>query len=507
MTNNEATSGNRFGDRPLLHRILVLLVLLTGLGVRLIDLTEPPLDIHPTRQLHSALMARGMYYSQLTTAPEWMVDTAIRQGKREAVIEPPIMERLTAWGYQLTGGENVWIARLLSSIFWVLAGLALYSLAASLANPGGALVTLAVYLFITYGIQASRTFQPDPLMVSMIIVSWWAFIRWHEQMTWSSAILAGVATGFALFVKNISIFFLLIPFGFVLLGEGWKKTLTNRQVWCIAILSAFPALGYTLYGTYIGGFLSQQFSFRVFPALWVDLPNYSRWFKQVIDTLGLPGLLLALAGVWLFKRNHAFRFVIGGWVGYILYGLTFAYHIGTHDYYQLPFLPLAAVSMAPVFAIVVSQLDQFTLTNKRPILTFTLQVALLAAAFWSGRLVLTGQNYYAEPAFWRALGDRLRDTSVLGLTQDYGYRMAFYGWDSIENWPSTGDLAIRDLAGKGQADPVAVLEKQIAGKHYFLVTWFDEFERQGAVKSYLHSHFQAEQGDGYLLFDLQNPIQ
>ncbi len=38
------------------------MLLLLGLGIRLLDLTDPPLDIHPTRQLHSALMARGMYY-------------------------------------------------------------------------------------------------------------------------------------------------------------------------------------------------------------------------------------------------------------------------------------------------------------------------------------------------------------------------------------------------------------------------------------------------------------
>jgi 4-amino-4-deoxy-L-arabinose transferase-like glycosyltransferase len=472
----------------------------------MIDLTEPPLDIHPTRQLHSALMARGMYYSQATDAPEWMVETAIRQGKREAVIEPPLMERLVAWGYQLSGGENVWIARLLSSIFWVLAGLALYNLASSLVNPNGGLVAAGVYLFSTYAVQASRTFQPDPLMVSLIIVSWWAFYRWSEKPTWQAAILAGLMTGAALFVKNISIFFLIFPYLFILLERDWKGIIRNRQVWLVAILSALPALVYTIYGTYIAGFLSQQFGFRVFPALWVDLANYSRWFKQVIDTIGLPGLLLALAGIPLFTTGKPIRFILGGWIGYILYGLTFAYHIGTHDYYQLPFLPLAAISLAPIGAAILDSLAGFARTKKRVALAFILQVAILAAAFWSGRLVLTAQDYYQEPVFWRSLGDRLRDTSVIGLTQDYGYRMAYYGWDNIENWPSTGDLAIRDLAGKDHDDTISLLEKQIEGKNYFLVTWFEEFDRQPEIKKYLTSRFNAEQGDGYLMYDLLNPV-
>ena len=50
---------------------LALLAFLLGLAVRLYDLTDPPLDFHPTRQLHSALIARGMYYQNLDDIPDW----------------------------------------------------------------------------------------------------------------------------------------------------------------------------------------------------------------------------------------------------------------------------------------------------------------------------------------------------------------------------------------------------------------------------------------------------
>ncbi len=186
--------------------------------------------------------------------------------------------------------------------------------------------------------------------------------------------------------------------------------------------------------------------------------------------------------------------------------MTFAYHIGTHDYYQLPFLPLAAISMAPIGAVILSYLADAVREKKWVIPVNTLLVLIIMASFLSGRLLLLGQDYRSEPAFWRNLGDRLRDSSVLGLTQDYGYRMAYYGWDTIENWPSTGDLAIRDLAGKDKGDVISLLEKQITGEQYFLVTWFEEFNRQPEVKDYLTSHFAVEQGDGYLLFNLLEPL-
>ena len=35
------------------------------------------------------------------------------------------------------------------------------------------------------------------------------------------------------------------------------------------------------------------------------------------------------------------------WIGYLLFGMTFSYYFFTHDYYQLSFIPVVAISMAP----------------------------------------------------------------------------------------------------------------------------------------------------------------
>lgn len=495
-----------FSEHPILHKILLVFLLLVGMGVRLLDLTDPPLDIHPTRQLHSALMARGYYYETVSDAPDWMIRTAAQQAKREAVIEPPILERLTAWGYQLTGGENVWIARLLSSVFWVTAGLAVYSLAKKLTNADGGLLALGAYLLMGYGVQASRTFQPDPLMVSLMAAAWWAFYIWREKSTWRWAITAGVISGLAIFVKNSVVFFLAAPYVLLVLEPGWKAALRNKQVWAVAVLTIAPALGYTIYGTYIAGFLSQQFNFRVFPNLWFELANYSRWFKQVLDTAGLPALLMGIAGIPLLRSGRPMRFVLGIWLGYILYGLTFAYHIGTHDYYQLPFLAVLSISMAPLALVLLSGWKNITPRAFWKYAPFAAAILMVLAGFWSGRLTLLKDDYRAEPAFWLLLGDRLRDYPVIGLTQDYGYRMAYYGWDSIENWPGSGDLTLRQMAGKDKGDILELLEKNIAGKHYFLVTWFDDFDRQVEVRDYLDAHFTVEAGAGYRLYDLTHPL-
>jgi hypothetical protein len=86
---------------------IAALVLLLGLGlaIRLYDLTDLPLDFHPTRQLLSALKARGMYYQTLTDAPADHRAFAIQQWKVRAAIEPEVVERIVAFTYQFTGAQ------------------------------------------------------------------------------------------------------------------------------------------------------------------------------------------------------------------------------------------------------------------------------------------------------------------------------------------------------------------------------------------------------------------
>ncbi len=114
---------------------IAALVLLLGLGlaIRLYDLTDLPLDFHPTRQMLSALKARGMYYQTLTDIPADQRDFAIGQWKFRASVEPEFFERVVAFTYQFTG-EKLWIARIYSSVFWVIGAVFLFLLARQITS-------------------------------------------------------------------------------------------------------------------------------------------------------------------------------------------------------------------------------------------------------------------------------------------------------------------------------------------------------------------------------------
>src|SRR3712207_1056603 len=111
---------------PVLWTLLIGLLSIAALGVRVYHIDDPPMDFHPTRQYHSAVMARGYYYEAADSAPHWKRELAILNGQREGIIEPPIVELAAFLAYRVLGGEHLWIPRLLSSVFWLIGGAFLY---------------------------------------------------------------------------------------------------------------------------------------------------------------------------------------------------------------------------------------------------------------------------------------------------------------------------------------------------------------------------------------------
>src|SRR5215216_1638887 len=223
-----------------LIRIVALLILFsTALAIRLYDLTDLPLDINPTRQLLSVIKARALYFQ---TQPDGVstahLEMGIRQAKLKAQVEPVIFERLVAYTYRFTE-EKLWIARIYSSLFWLVGGIFLFLLVRDLVSFDAAIASTAYYLFFPYAIFASRTFQPDPLMVMLILSFWWTFSRWMQFPSWTNALLAGLVGGLAIFIKFPAAFFIIgAALGLALSRFTLRDLLHNGQIWAMAILGA-----------------------------------------------------------------------------------------------------------------------------------------------------------------------------------------------------------------------------------------------------------------------------
>jgi 4-amino-4-deoxy-L-arabinose transferase-like glycosyltransferase len=496
---------SNFYERPWIVKVFLLLALLVAFGLRMINLTNPPLDFASTRQLFSALKARGMYYQYVTDVPAETRQLAISLGE-VGIVEPPVLESIVSQTYRLTG-EYIWIGRIYSSLFWVLGGLALFLLIREFASASAAMVATLFYLFVPFGVIASRAFMPDPLMVALIIFSIWALFRWQNTSKWKWAILFGLFAGAALFVKNLSVFIILGGFIGVILGtRGLKRSIRDLQVWVMGALMVLPVGIYSIYSI-LKLNMGSQFALRFFPNMWVDPAFYFRWAFIINSNIGWTVTLVAIVSIFLADPKRERPLLIGMWIGYFIFGMAFSYYFYTHDYYQLSFIPVVAISMAPALRILFEKIFE-----RSPGLFSRLAIGILvlvglAVPVWYSRVQIVGSDYRNEPSFWAGIGDVLgHGQGVIGLTQDYGYRLAYWGWQKSAAWFTSADINLRYLAGQN-IDPAQKFAQDTAGKKYFLVTMFGELDNQPVIKDILNSDYPIfAQTDEYTIYDLQHPL-
>ena len=363
--------------RRLLLWGLLAITLLAGWGLRLYYITDPPLDFHAQRQYWDANRARLMYYRALqrsTTIPDWQMKIASANADQNNT-ELPIVESLAVAGYLLAGGEYLAIPRGIVASLYVLGGLFLFLLAARIFSAFPAFVALGYYLFLPFAVQATRTFQPDPLMVMLIVVSLYFLHRYTEEQTLRRLLPAGILTALTVLAKPNSLFFIIVPFALLILVKAIHETkgFKDRKALArvlplshVAIFTVLVVLGlsWTTWNYLHGGGVAQQAAKTHKPELFLD-PIWWKGYWMIVWGSALQywalvfGLLgLAAAGVqWARNRSDiraraACWLLVGGWLGYALYFYAFNYHVQSHIYYNLPMVPIAALSLAALVSAV-----------------------------------------------------------------------------------------------------------------------------------------------------------
>jgi hypothetical protein len=186
----------------------------------------------------------------------------------------------------------------------------------------------------------------------------------------------------------------------------------------------------------------------------------------------------------------------------------FSYHIITHTYYQLPLFVFIPLSISVVGKAIFQYFTEINGSSNFARLA-VIGIILVGIGFemWTVRVDLLRKDYREDPQFWAALGSKLgQSSSVIGLTQDYGNLLAYWGWKTVEQWPTTGDQNLRQLAGKGKTFD-EIFANRIEGQQYFLVTNFNQFDSQPDLKEKLFSTYPiVEQNSEYIIFDLQHPL-
>jgi len=485
--------------------LLVALLLLLGLILRLYDLTDPPIDFHSTRQLRGAIIARGMYYDMLPNPDPDLREQAIAYWGSTGQYEPSILEKIAAYTYLLMGEENWWVARIINSLFWIVGGIALYGLARRAASFASAVFALAYYVVLPFGVQASRSFQPDPGMVMWIILTIFFLYLWSEKPSWKWAVIAGLFGGMAILTKVVSVYIVGgAAIALVLYTLGLKRFWRNLQVWLMAVLMIFPS---AIYYINRGERASNYFTSWTLSLshLLLDPSLYVRWFSLVQSIMGFAAILLALTGILIAKPRYR-ALLLGMWAGYLIYGLFLPYQMYTHNYYHIQLIPIIALSLVPVVELLVEKLRE----QKRIWQIAFIGISLVGFIFsaWLSIAEFNRQDFRHEPAFWEEIGSYLpSDGKIIALTQDYGYRLMYFGWRKVALWPIRGERQLSKLRGN-EKEFENFFIKKTDDKSYFVITSFNQFNDQPDLKKMLESNYPVVgEGGGYLIYglDTQSP--
>jgi Dolichyl-phosphate-mannose-protein mannosyltransferase len=256
---NEACISPRPGDtskirpkqRRLIYRGVLSFILFGAAFLRLLYIDQPFVDFISWRQADDATIADNFFRGHLNIfLPEISWNGP---GPNYVGYEFQLSTYLAALLYHLLGRVD-WIGRGISIIFGLWGLFAFYNLIRRAFNEARALVSCAVYAVMPGGIFADRSFLPDPIMVSLVITSFWMLLAYlqNERTRYLSC---AVITGALGALTKISGLIIGLPAVYVILKllpeKGHARSRYLVRITLASIFVLFPIIVYYVWAVHI----------------------------------------------------------------------------------------------------------------------------------------------------------------------------------------------------------------------------------------------------------------
>lgn len=364
------------------------------------------------------------------------------------------------------------IPRVIAVITWVAGAIPVWAIASRIGSPLGALIAAALYLFLPYGIVASRNFQPDGLMT---LVSLWAIVallRYHDDPRGSRLATAALLVGVAGLIKPMSVF-LTVPAIVAAAGTPNESTVSReRTVARVCALVAgglLPPVLYYGFEALTGTLVRDQMRMRFEPHLMTTVFFWRGLAIMAARVETLPLLAGWVIAVFVAADPLGRRLLAALLAGYAAFAIAFTYHMPTHDYYHLPYIAVAAIGMA----VLVARVEGFFSARARARMAYALCAAVAVGgslAAWP-RLHLDDAERFAR--MYQEIGALTEhDTRALFLDTEYGYALMYHGELSGDSWPNRDDLAAEAIDGRPAVNAETRFARDYAEwvPNYFVVT-------------------------------------
>lgn len=473
-------------------KIALFLILALAFVLRLYKLSAPLADHHSWRQADTAAVARNFVKEGWDfLRPKIDNMTPLHPGKpnseRLFLVEPPVYNSIVAGVYSLTS-VRVEYARLVSIFFSLGSLILLYLLTSELLGKRTGLLAAFFFAVLPYNIFYSRVVLPEPMIIFLNLGMFLFALRWLES---NSKLDFSFFTVFSMlsFSQKAFPLFLLLPL-FVLIfkrfGFGFIK---RKELYLWLVFSFLP---FVLWRQWIS-----RFSEGIPANLWLFNQGgirfkgaFFHWiFAERIGKLilGYFGLPLAFLGLALKPKKEGLFFY--AWLFSIfIYIAVFASGNVTHDYYQIPLIPILCVFMAKGVDFLLFEKSAFGKVVSTVLLAAS--IAFMLAFSWyevRGFYHIQGGVDLAGAAV-----DELTPKNALVLTGDSNDATLLYNTNRL-GW--TGGFASNFPNSKESIGKI----KEMGGSVYVTT----KFDRNSEFGKYMLENFKViKETDQYIIFAL-----
>lgn len=327
----------------------LVLIIILGLVVRLYKIDSPIADWHSWRQADTAAVTRNFLkegfdpflpkYDDMSANS----DTSIPNPARFRFVEFPLYN-IFVYPLYLFFGTNVVFDRLVSVIFSLASLVLLYFISKKYVGEFAALLTAFIFAILPYNVYYSRTTLPEPTFVFFALGMIYFVDKWMEEKGLVWGIWGFIFTALAFLIKPWAIFFYL-----PLLYLSLKKRIFKKFL----IFSIFAFIPFILWRIWIlqqpegipaSSWLLNSDGIRFKPAFfwWIFSERLGR------EILSVSGLILFIIGVILKPKDG--NYFLHLWLlSALLFMVIFATGNVRHDYYQIMFIPTAAIFFSKGF--------------------------------------------------------------------------------------------------------------------------------------------------------------
>ena len=322
---------------------------------RLNGINNPVADWHSWRQADTAAVSRNFIKEGLTPLyPKFdsyyvLNEVGLPNPNRYFFAEFPLYNLFTFPFYKLFGVNELY-ARLVSVFFSSLTAVALYLLVKRYSSERAAVLSGIFFAILPFNIFYGRVIMPDPLHIFMSILSLLLISLWVERNKDIWAVLAGLAAAAALLTKPYALI-LIIPVSYLLLRRWGLKLFKKTSFYAFTLFVLAPFLLWRWHinqhpeGMFGTSWLLNQGNIRFTGAFFRWLV-FERMNRLIFAT---GGFVLFWLGIVRGRTKKEGWFYLLWLAAIVAFFVIIAKGNVTHDYYQLPLVPIGCILMAKGF--------------------------------------------------------------------------------------------------------------------------------------------------------------